>query len=145
MARSKKIPKRPTHPLQDVLATFAGKTPDQIAEAVGKHGIKGRMGTTYGCPMALLLDSVSTGRYVIGRRYIARVCGKKIERARTPDNIAVFVRKFDLGQYPNLIAPPPRCLAPRAARKRPSGTRGYKNGPIKNHLAKLVERFHAVA
>lgn len=33
------------------------------------------MGTTYGCPMALLLDNAFTGEFVIGRTYIVRRSG----------------------------------------------------------------------
>ena len=129
--------------LDDVLSQFSGKKPDEIAEIVKRRGIKGRMGTTYGCPMALLLHGITTGDFVIGRKYIARRSGNNIDRAITPKNIADFIRKFDIGGYPELVAPPPRCLAPRAAAPRPRGKRGTRTRPpIKNHLAKLVGRFN---
>lgn len=130
--------------LREIVQQFEGKTPDQIAEVVRKHKIKGRMGTTYKCPMALLLDGISTGRYVIGRRYIARQSGASIERVRTPDGVAAFVRKFDIGGYPGLISPPPRCVAkPGDAPPRKRRGRGQRTRPpIKNHLSKLVGRFH---
>lgn len=129
--------------LENTLATLRGKSPDQIAEVVKRRGIRGRMGTTYGCPMALLLGGENTGDFVIGRRYIVRRSGSKIEKTRTPANVAAFVRKFDIGGFPDLIAPPPRCLAPRGAphKKRNNG-KGRTRPPIQNHIAKLVGRFN---
>lgn len=133
--------------LDDVMVQFEGKTPDQIADMVRLHKIKGRMGTTYGCPMALLLDGISTGAYVIGRRYIARRSGKTIEKKRTPVNVATFVRKFDIGGYPDIVAPPPRCMAPRGRTRRGPKDKGgeHKNRKprvVQNHIGKLVGRFH---
>lgn len=80
--------------LEQVLQPFKGKTPDQIADMIGGLGIKGRLGTTYGCPMALLLDGMHLGRFVIGRAWIARRAGSRIERRSTPENIKVFIRKI---------------------------------------------------
>lgn len=135
--------------LDAILEQFKGKSADDIAEMVKRRHIKGRLGTTSKCPMAILLDNVGTGRYIIGRKYIVRrVNSNSFEKARTPEQVAVFVRKFDLGKYPHLIAPPPRCLAPAKSHKaKPSsGTRGHnKRAPIKHHLAKLVGRFHGTA
>ena len=60
---------------------------------------------------------------------------------RTPEQVAVFLRKFDLGKYPGLIAPPPRCLN-KSRPKRVSGPSGpTSRKPIENHIAKLVGRF----
>lgn len=130
--------------LADVLEQFKGKTPDDIAAMVKRRGIKGRAGTTYKCPMALLLNGAFTGDYVIGRKYIVRRSGHAIQQVATPKNVAQFVRKFDTGGYPELVAPPPRCLKTASER----GARGRKphSGPSKpkkivNHIAKLVNRF----
>lgn len=129
--------------LSNTLSMMRGKTPDQIAEMGKRRGIRGRMGTTYGCPMALLLGGENTGDFVIGRRYIVRRSGKNIERTRTPASVAAFVRKFDVGGYPDLIAPPPRCLAPRGPKRKTYGEgKGRTRPPIKNHIAKLVGRFN---
>lgn len=133
--------------LVDILGQFKGKSPDDIAAMVKRRGIKGRMGTTHRCPMALLLDGISTGQYMIGRKYIARRSGETIEKARTPENLSTFVRKFDVGGYPDLIAPPPRCLANEGtAPKRKHGRSGVsgakKRGATKHHIAKMVGRFH---
>jgi len=137
-----------THPLADVLRQFEGKTADQIADIVRKHRIRGRSGTTSKCPMALLLGGQATGSFVIGRRYLVRRSGKWIEKARTPVNIASFVRKFDIGKYPDLMAPAPRCMFGKTSKKA-SGKSGQHIQPRKprkprkivNHLAKLVDRF----
>ena len=134
--------------LDDVLEQFRGLKPDDIAAMVKRRGIKGRMGTTYGCPMALLLDGQSTGTYVIGRRYIVRRSGRAVEKSRTPDNVRSFVRKFDIGGYPDLVAPPPRCVR-QGKKAKPSGsdtnrhTKVSKKTPrvIVNHVRKLVGRF----
>ena len=127
--------------LVHAMAAFQDKSPDEIAAVVKRRGIKGRMGTTYGCPMALLLGGVSTGEFVIGRRYIVRRSGDKIEKMRTPRQIEQFMRKFDIGGYPELIAPPPRCLKPTTRRPNKGSGSGRTRPPIKNHLAKLVNRF----
>jgi hypothetical protein len=131
--------------LQAVLREFQGKSPDDIAAMVKRRGIKGRAGTTYGCPFAMLLNGAHTGAYIIGRKYIVRRSGANIEKVHTPANIKAFVRKFDLAQYPELIAPPPRCLA-KSQDKRKHGPRGGPSGKatpkvVKNHLANLVDRF----
>jgi hypothetical protein len=131
--------------LSDVLEQFRGKNADEIAAMVKRRGIKGRMGTTYGCPMALLLNQARHGEFVIGRKYVVRRSGDRIEKQRTPRNIEAFVRKFDIGGYPDMVAPPPRCVAKLGDKLRPAskGTRGQRTRPpIKNHLAKLVGRFH---
>ncbi len=131
--------------LNDIIAQFRGKTPDEIALMMRKHKIRGRMGTTYGCPMALLCDGIDTGKYVIGRKYMVRTSGTKIEQARTPLGVSAFIRKFDLGGYPDLISPPPRCVTPPV--KGTPGSGGPRHTPRKrraearNHLAKLVSRF----
>lgn len=130
--------------LEDVLSQFKDQTADQIAATIKRRGIKGRMGTTYGCPMALLLNGIETGSFVIGRKYIVRRSGKVIQKVRTPREISVFMRKFDLGKYPEIIAPPPRCLRKsRTKSKSGSPSQQVRNRPkeIKNHLAKLVDRF----
>jgi len=129
--------------LEDVIAQFRHKTADEIATMVRKRGIKGRMGTTYGCPMALLLDGSFTGEYVIGRKYIVRRSGAKMQKARTPRQVAIFVRKFDLGGYPDIVAPPPRCTNGQKKRHGASGHTGRTRPPIKNHISKLVGRFDA--
>ena len=133
------------HPLVDILEQFRGKSPDQIAETIRRRGIKGRSGTTHVCPMALLLRGQSTGDFVIGRKYIARRSGTKIEKVHTPANISTFVRRFDIGKYPELMAPSPRCL--NQTRRNPKkGERGEHKLPRKprkivHHLSKLVDRF----
>jgi hypothetical protein len=132
------------HVLDHALEQFHGKTADQIAEIVRRRGIKGRMGTTSKCPMALLLDSQASGKFVIGRQYIARRSGSRIEKARTPVNVAQFMRRFDIGFYPDLIMPPPRCLTkPGDKRKAAPGKKpGPKRSPWKNRIAKMVNRFN---
>lgn len=126
--------------VDDVLALFEGKTPDAIAAMVKRRGIKGRMGTTYNCPMAILLHNMSTGAYVIGRRYIVRISGRDIQKAPTPKNVHQFLHKFDLGGYPDIIAPPPRCMPGKPGPKETRKGNRHKS-PVKNHLGKLVARF----
>ena len=132
--------------VKNILRQFQGLSPDQIAAVIQRRGIKGRMGTTYKCPMALLLTGESTGQYVVGRKFIARRSNNKIEKTTTPLNMAQFLRKFDIGGYPKLIAPPPRCTAQAGDKPRSGGprTKRGKRGPIKHHIAKLVHRFEEV-
>jgi len=132
--------------LEDVLAHFRNKTPVQIADMVRRAHIKGRTGTTTKCPLALLMAGIGTGTFVIGRKYIARRTPQGVQQVRTPDNVATFVRKFDVGGFPELMAPAPRCIAKTRSHGGSSGTRGYgdKRGHkriVKHHLAKLVGRF----
>jgi len=129
--------------LSTVLEQFRGKSPDDIADMVRKRGIKGRAGTTYGCPFAMMLNGAFTGNYIIGRKYIVRRSGNVIDKVHTPANIKAMVRKFDLGHYPELIAPPPRCLLKSRPKRKPRPGHGGPVTPkvVKNHLAKLVDRF----
>lgn len=129
--------------LHQMMHQFTGKSADEIAQLIRKRGIRGRMGTTARCPMALLLGGEGTGRFVIGRKYIVRQAGKELEKMATPKNVAAFVRKFDIGGYPELIAPPPRCTHKASdPRPRPKGpnSRPQRIG-LTHHIAKLVGRF----
>ena len=51
-----------------------------------------------------------------------------------------------IGGYPDIVAPPPRCLAPRgkARRKKGDSGGGRTRPPIQNHIGKLVGRFKDV-
>lgn len=133
-----------TDKLHDALAMLEGKTPDEIAKVMAKNGVKGRPGTTGKCPLAIFFNAVQAGQFVIGRDYIMRVAGKTQDKARTPGNLATFVRRFDIGKYPELIAMPPRCLAQSRerdeGRARPSGKQKPRRQRI-NHFAKDVGRF----
>jgi len=127
--------------LEDIIKIYNNKSADEIATIIKNRHIKGRMGTTYGCPMALLLNTTSTGSYIIGRKYIVRRSGTKIEKVRTPRQMSVFIRKFDIGKYPNLIMPPPRCVNKNKPKVRIKNTSGSPKHIIKNHIKKLVDRF----
>ena len=137
------MPKKVTT-LTTMLEEYQGKKADEIAEIVKRRGIKGRMGTTYGCPMALLLKGTHTGQYIIGRRYIVRRSGTTIEKSRTPENVSTFIRKFDIGKYPEIIAPPPRCMAKSKVTKTRNHSvdnRSKRKRVVENHISKLVNRF----
>lgn len=130
--------------LTDALAELEGKTPDEIAKIMLRRGTKGRPGTTQKCPLAVFFNAVHTGKFVIGRQFIMRTSGKAVEKAKTPKNLADFVRRFDIGKYPELIAMPPRCLIkdPRKGPRRGKPhKRPYKHREMVNHFAKDVGRF----
>lgn len=129
--------------LVNAIEQLRGKSPDEIAAMMRRRGIKGRPGTTQKCPLAMFFDGTNAGTFVIGREFIMRTAGKTVERAKTPKNLADFVRRFDIGKYPDLFLPPPRCLRQTA---KPPGKVSGKNRPTQvrvNHFAKDVGRFAA--
>lgn len=71
--------------LEDVVSQFKGKSADEIAQMVRRRGIKGRMGTTQRCPMALLMSGVSTGDYVIGRQVHRTALGRQDREGPHPE------------------------------------------------------------
>lgn len=132
--------------LKAALAEFENLTPDQIAALVQKRGIRGRAGTTYNCPLALMLSGTHGGQFVVGRKFIARRSGSRIDKIPTPKNLASFERKFDIAGYPDLIAPPPRCLAKpgekRAASRQKKGSGAKPRGkPVLRHRHVVVNRI----
>jgi hypothetical protein len=137
--------------IAEALEQFKGQTADEIAAICKRRGIKGRTGTTYGCPLAIMLGNIGTGTYVIGRKYIVRRSGKVIEKAYTPQNLSTFIRKFDIGKYPELMAPAKRCMMTAKEKRQKDARTGNRHKPgyekakrshiVKNHLTKLVDRF----
>lgn len=133
--------------LREALQSLNGMTPAAVAEHIRKLKIKGRTGTTSRCPLALCLHKTQGATFVVGRKYVARISGRSIAKVRTPRNVAIFVRDFDEGRYPLLMAPAPRCMPPSLRKKdthnrtnRKPEARDHKR-EIKNHVAKLVSRF----
>lgn len=124
-----------------LLKQFTGKSPDQIAHTMEVLGIKGRSGTTTRCPMALLLNfTEGSGRYIVGRRYLIYANGKRVEKVRTPENIREFMRRFDAGKYPDLVAPVKPC-PPRAKPKKRGPRPPKPPGSEQRRLAALAGRF----
>lgn len=127
--------------LQYAVAELAEKTPDQIYHMLKRRKITGRPGTTGDCPLARLMMGSHTGRFIVGRKFIARQSGRVIEKVATPPSLAAFLRKFDLSQYSDLLAPPPRCLTKARPREKP-----WRSGPKKtrgkntNHTARDAGR-----
>lgn len=135
--------------LKAALEELKGKTPDEIAALMKERGIKGRPATTQRCPLAMFFNGTHSGRFVIGREFIMRIAGgnSEPEKAPTPKNLSAFVRMFDTGSYPELIAMPPRCTVPpskrkQAPEKRVGGDR-HKNKQRKriHYFAKDVSRY----
>jgi hypothetical protein len=132
-------------PLIAALNEFRGMTADQIADLMRYNGIKGRPGTAGRCPVADLLHKLHGGRFLVGQKSICRGVGKHLERVSTPKSVAVFVRRFDHVEYPDLIAPPPRVLRggkprPKSKHPAPNRVRGGKAPKIRRP-AKEVGRF----
>lgn len=136
--------------LEKAVAEFSSKSPDAIAAYMRRRKITGRPGTTGKCPLAKAMQATHTGRYVVGRKYIMRIMGGKAEKVKTPPTLAAFLRKFDLSQYSDLIAPPPRCLTedsrlarrarPAASGKEKPGYQRPKRKPYTHHWSRNAIR-----
>lgn len=132
--------------LKEALNIFEGMEPHEIATALKKQGIRGRPHTLYRCPLAMEFHEKCKGDFAIGKQFIIRRSGDKIEKVKTPDNLSEFIAKFDVGAYPHLMAPPPRALPkPEPKRKHgrsgPSGPRSRKEAAkrvVRHHIAKMI-------
>lgn len=123
--------------------------PAKIAEMIAARRIKGRPGTTGRCPLAMLMIGGHGGQFYVGEKFIARRTGHSsnpnVEKIKTPDNLAAFVRMFDRGDFSTLIAPPPRCRVHGITPKgRPGGGPKRKRGEVRLHLARDVGRSTSV-
>lgn len=134
--------------LQDTLASLEGKTADEIAAMMRRRGVKGRAGTTRKCPLAQFFSNLSTGQFLVGATYIMRITGggpnPHEEKAKTPKNLKAFLTNFDKGKYPDLLAPPPRCVIkdPRPDDRHADPKAHHKKRkPTRHSWAKDVERF----
>lgn len=135
-----------TSELLSAVEELKGIKPRAIAQMIARRKIHGRPGTTGRCPLALLMSGAHGGRFIVGQTYIMRQAGGRVDKMRTPANLAAFVRMFDAGQFTNLIQVPPRCERDRSGKtKRVSGPSGKrharKRGAERLHLARDVERF----
>jgi hypothetical protein len=127
--------------LTAAVASLANKTPAAIASMLGRRRITGRPGTTSNCPLARMMHNSYGGQFVVGQKFIIRRSGNSIERVPTPENLASFVRRFDLSEFSSLIAPPPRCLQPKRTRPWRSGHNPVqKHGPRIHLLGKEAVR-----
>lgn len=104
--------------LHAIIKSLGNKPPGAIAAMLTKRKITGRPGTVSRCPLACMLHNEYGGRFIVGQRYIMHEVGHDVVKVPTPKNIAAFERLFDSGRYPQLIAPPPRCLPNAKPRNR---------------------------
>ncbi len=96
--------------LDEAVDDISKKSANQIADIMREWGIKGRPGTTHLCPLATIMHKIYGGDYIVGKEFIMRRSGNKTERKPTPKGCVQFITKFDVGEYPDLMAPPPRVL-----------------------------------
>lgn len=135
--------------LQDAVNDVKHLKPAEIASLLRRRKILGRPGTTGRCPLALLMHGARGGHFVVGQKWVMRQSGESVEKIKTPENLAAFVRMFDAGQFRDLIQVPPRCLPKRArsgkTAAQTSGTHhARKRGPDRLQLAKEAQRFKPV-
>lgn len=133
--------------LRAAIEELKGIKPAQIADIISRRRIKGRPGTTGRCPLALMFQNTHGGRFIVGQKYVMRQVGANVEKIKTPENLAAFVRMFDEGRYQDLIQVPPRCIrknAPGPKRSGPSG-KHIARKPVAErlHLARDAQRFTA--
>jgi hypothetical protein len=99
------------------LLSSLGDTPDAVAETLRREGCGGTRGHCWGCPVSLFL------RKRTGLRAGARALRCDVEppgtepvSCETPMPVRLFVRLFDLGEYPDLqlsiSTVPPRTTPP---------------------------------
>lgn len=84
--------------LADMLATL-GDTPDAVADQLRALGIKGGQSDYCGCPIAryLLQSGAYTCVFVAPSEILADA-----DMIQTPMPIALFIGRFDVGDYPDL-------------------------------------------
>lgn len=137
----------PSYHLDEALNELRGLNADQIAALLRSRGIKGRPGTTYKCPLAQFFKLDHPGSFIVGSRFIMRRSSTRAnaqpEKANTPRNLAAFLQRFDRGEYPDLIALPPRCV-PKSTDRRKGDRHKIKTRHPRtriNNFARDVERF----
>jgi hypothetical protein len=88
-----------------------GATPDAVARRLSAYGVAGVPGKAEDCPMARYLKAVIgsepcvSGVVVLERRLQVKRGRLRLPVSLTlPSAIAGFVRGFDEGQYPRLVA-----------------------------------------
>lgn len=121
-------------------------TADQIADTLRKFKVRGRPSTFWDCPLARLLDiqcaSGRPGVVGVGKKQIMLRQGMKITRIKTPPSLTKFLVRFDVGDYPDLFAPPPRSLKPRPGDRHKIKSRQRKHPPrktaVRRDLVKLL-------
>ena len=88
-----------------------GETPDEIAKALQKLGIKGEPGNQHSCPLANYLKPKIEGDDMlpdITEEYTAirgLPEGTNVAKMKNPNHIQLFILRFDAHQFPDLIYP----------------------------------------
>jgi hypothetical protein len=136
-----------TDKLHDAMASLKGKSPDEIAAMMRERGIKGRAGTTQKCPLAVFFNGIQPGKFVVGRSFVMRLSGShntQPEKMATPHNLVNFLKAFDTGAYPELLAMPPRCdpKRKRVEKRTEDRHKARRTNVVRKHtFAKDVGRF----
>jgi len=91
--------------LRSAIVKFRGLSVTKIHRLITEAKIQGRRGATRGCPLARYCHLRFGGTFIVGRKHVYRQAGDKIEKVATPSNMALFIRDFDFGEYPELEAP----------------------------------------
>jgi hypothetical protein len=117
------------------LRDFHDRTPEQIAAMLRECGVKGRPGSTYGCPLARYLSIINGGQFIVGRKLIVRV-GAGNGKARTPPEVKAFLDEFDVKRWPDLVAKPRKVPQGRTP-----GQPGHRPKQVRHNWAAEVGRF----
>ena len=100
-----------------------GSTPEDVAASLGRAGVKGNRSDATGCPVAAYLHAVTgadpqvrllgvtTRRVLINSR---RHWWSLHPRVGLPGGVRTFVRRFDLGEFSELVAETDRAFRRRA-------------------------------
>ncbi len=84
----------PTDPVQAALLEL-GSTSQQVADSLAARGIKGRVCSATGCPVAQYVRSRFTGPFFVDNRQVFGPTGWH----RLPRPVAQFIEEFDQGMY----------------------------------------------
>lgn len=97
---------------QEAIDALANKTPGAIAAYLAERGVKGYRGAPGDCAIARYL-TVATGTNYTAGLMLARPMGTTWQDldssladnvVRLPQNVRAFIRGFDVGMYPALVA-----------------------------------------
>lgn len=85
-----------------------GSTPDEVAKNLEAMGLRGKPGNRT-CPVAIWVDLFEfDGRTVKVTKtnvHLLNAAGRLEVTAALPRPVLEFVNRYDLGMYPNLLAP----------------------------------------
>jgi len=130
--------------VEKAVESLRGMTADEIANMMRECKVKGRPATVRMCPIAVYMRQTWGGTYLVGPKNIIWYSHGRLEKMATPKHWTQFINGYDNGDYPDLVAPPPRVERARPGRKTVKKKRApYKRSKRINHPALDTGREYA--